>query len=442
MSGSEISASEALYKRGQKSIVGGNTRNAVYYAPYPKYGHHGDGAYVTDVDGVSRLDCVNCNSASILGYGNKKVLEAVTGQAQRMLSCGMPTEGEIQLAEMIIERLPSAERVRFVNSGTEAVMFCVRAARGYTGRNKIARIEGSYHGSYDPFFVSLYPKPDKWGENDKPASVTSTGGLSQHAVDEVVTLPFNDIDATRKLLIQHAENLACVIVDPMISMMGFLRATDEYLAMLRELTTELGIVLIFDEVVCFRLSYTGAQGAFGVTPDLTALGKMIGGGLPVGAIAGSNEVMSVFDHSKGTPKVDQSGTFSGNPMTMAAGVATLEQMTEEAFAHLETIGNQAREGVDRLIVQRNIPVQVNGAASVMSIKFHDESYSNYRDLFEAGRRAGAADKARKFHQHLLNNGVLCSPAGSFFFSIPMNSEDIDSLLEKIDEGFNAVFESK
>lgn len=423
------SNSKKLYDRASKVLPGGNSRQAIYYPPYPIYAHSGQGSTVKDVEGVERLDFVNCNSASILGHGNRQVIKAVQAQAERLMTTGMPTEGEIQLSEMIVDRLSSVEKVRFCNSGSEALMFAARAARAYTGKTKIACLEGAYHGSYDHFETSLSPMPDNWGPSEAPATVPATEGLSPSVLDEVIVLPANDVVATQALLEKHADELACVVIDPLVSRMGFLPLSQDYLKMIRAVTKSNNMVLIFDEVFSFRLGYNGAQGVFGITPDLTTLGKVIGGGLPVGAIAGNTEVMSVFDHAQGKARVELSGTFSGNPMSMAAGVATMEQLTPEAFAYLNNLGERARKGMRKAVEKAGIKAVVTGMGSLMGVLFIESSYRNYREFGMNLMMSGALEKGKAFHRYLLNHGVICIEPGGFILSIANTEKEIDLLIE-------------
>jgi glutamate-1-semialdehyde 2,1-aminomutase len=233
---------------------------------------------------------------------------------------GLPTESEVDLAELLVSRLPSVAQVRFANSGTEAVMMALKAARAHTGRPKIAKCEGAYHGSYDYAEVSLDPTPEAWGRN-APVSVAYARGTPDNVLADVVTIPFNDTEAAVSLIREHGEGLACVLVDPMPNRAGLAPADRAYLEALRKVTREVGALLIFDEVITFRLGYRGAQGIWNIDPDLTTLGKIIGGGFPVGAIGGHRDVMAVFDPRPGKPALPHGGTFSANPVTMRVQAA-------------------------------------------------------------------------------------------------------------------------
>src|SRR5499426_2734269 len=312
------SKSAALFARAQGVLPGGNSRTTVYMAPYPPYAASGEGCWVTDVEGDRRLDCLNNYTALIHGHAHPAIVEAATRRLALGASFPMPTPEEIELAALLCERLPSAERVRFTNSGSEAVMIAIKGARAFTGRPKIAKFEGAYHGSYDYVEVSLGSTPEAWGSLATPASTAYSKGTPPAVLEDVVVLPFNHTELVVGRIEREAAHLAAVVVDPVPNRIGLVPARTEFLQAMREVTRAHGIVLIFDEVISFRVGYHGAQGAFGVNPDMTTLGKIIGGGFPVGAVACSNEVMAVFDPGRGTPPAPHGGTFNANPVTMAA----------------------------------------------------------------------------------------------------------------------------
>lgn len=431
------SRSSQLLERGSAVIPGGNTRAAVFYAPYPIYAASGAGCRITDVDGVERIDFVNCNSAAIHGHCHPHVVEAVSRQARTLMNAGMPTEGEVRLAEILCDRLPAVEKVRFNNSGTEALMFAARAARAHTGRTIIARCEGTYNGSYDDLFTSVRPQPGQWGPSDRPSTVPYSEGLPPAVVRDVVVIPYNDAEAARRIFAELGDRIACVVIDPCPSYLGFLKASDMFLRTLRELTRRHGALLVYDEVFSFRLGYSGAQGYFGVHPDLTALGKMIGGGLPVGAVGGRADIMGLFDHSTGHARVEHSGTFSGNPMTMAAGIATLELLTPGTYERLAALGERARQGLRRALKEAGVVGQVRGEGSMIALLFHDIQYDNYRG-FAAGFTAPTLEKAMTFHRFMLNHGVVFIAPGAFMLSTPMDEAVIDEMLEAASAGLREM----
>lgn len=426
------SMSARLFGRAVAVMPGGNSRHTVFFQPYPIYAARAEGARIWDVDGVCRLDVINNYSSLIHGHNHPRIVEAITRQAQRLLSIAMPTEAEVILAEMICERLPAVERVRFTNSGTEGVMMALKAARAFTGRPIIAKVEGAYHGSDDTASVSVVPNPTLWGDARSPVSLPGPGGTENIARD-VLVVPFNDVEAGRELLRASADRLAGVIIDPLPSHLGYASASAEFLTMLREETERAQALLIFDEVYSFRRGFHGAQGALGVTPDLTALGKVIGGGLPVGAVGGRAEIMdSLFDPRAGRPKMTHGGTFNANPMTMAAGAAALEMFDEVAFDRLTGLGDRLREGLQEALRLSGAPGLVRGQASLTSLMHFesDRPPQNHRELQEAiADNPKARQRAEIFFKGMMDRGVIIGAPGLFVLSTALTEDDIDRVLE-------------
>ena len=323
-------ASRALWERALGSLPGGNTRTTIFHDPYPVYVARGAGCRVWDADGVERIDFISNYTSLILGHCHPRVVEAVQGQTARLMSVAAPNELEIDLAERIRERLPSVDLIRFTNSGTEATMLALRAARAFTGREKIAVFAGGYHGSHD--YAASIPSD--------AAAAPGGQGIPAAVADSIVVAPFDDRDGTLAALEPHLGELAAVIVEPVLGAGGVVPATAGFLAFLRELTRDAGALLVFDEVISFRIGYHGAQGRLGVTPDLTTLGKIIGGGLPVGALGGRADVMELFDPRR-DDRIGHGGTFNANPLTMAAGLATLDELTPERYDGLEVLAARA-----------------------------------------------------------------------------------------------------
>jgi glutamate-1-semialdehyde 2,1-aminomutase len=418
--------SAALFERARQVMPSGYTRQMAVTKPHPAYVAHGDGCWVTDVDGNRRIDWVN-NFASLLhGHKKRELVDVINTQAHAVMLSVMPSEWEVKLAELLCERIPSVERVRFMNSGTEANMMATKAVRAYTGKSRIAKMEGGYHGQYDLLEASFQPRPDQWGDAKAPKSVAYSKGTPQSLLDEVLVLPLNDIESTRELLRRHAHELAAVILDPLRLQLGVVAPRREYLEMLREETARLGIVLIFDEVLCLRAGYHGVQGLHGITPDLTTMGKIIGGGMPVGALGGRREFMSVFEIESGDPKIKHSGTFTANAMTMAAGYTSMALMTPEAFARLDQINQRLRDGLEKIRVDLGVAGTVQGAGSLSSLLMTDLPLNNYRELLFA-MVSGLAVKIETYNQLLLDEGVY-SMRGGFIGSTPMTEDDIDFTL--------------
>jgi glutamate-1-semialdehyde 2,1-aminomutase len=425
--------SQDAYARARNVFPGGNTRTSVYEAPFPIYLARGSGAYVYDVDGNRLLDLQNNFTALIHGHAHAGIAAALAQQASLGVSFSSPTLTEIELAELLCARVPYFEQIRFTNTGSEAVMGAIKAARALTGRHRIAKCEGAYHGSYDPIEISFDSPPDAWGSN-RPASVALHKGTPQSVLNETVVIPFNDVELSREILDEEAGSLAAVIVDPMPARLGLIEATKEYLTFLREYTRKRSIILISDEVLTFRLDHAGASTRFGYEPDICAFGKIIGGGMPIGAIGGRKAAMSVFDPSERKPEVYFGGTFAANPMSMVGGRVAMNAMTEEAFARLNALGDYTRQAIATLFEHEGATGQVTGAGSLFRIHLKHGDFRNYRDSYptQAERQA-----LRALIGHARDNGVLLSPTGLGALSTPMCEEDIDMMIDVLREGLNA-----
>jgi len=422
------SKSADLFARAQGVMPGGNTRTTVYMAPYPPYAASGEGCWITDVEGDRRLDCLNNYTALIHGHAHPAIVEAATRRLAQGSSFPLPTPEEIELAALICERLASAERVRFTNSGSEAVMMAIKGARAYTGRPKIAKCEGAYHGSYDYAEVSLGSSPDDWGSLAAPASTVYSRGTPPSVLDDVVVLPFNYAEHAVARIEREAKHLAAVVVDPVPNRVGLMPARREFLQALREVTQAHGIVLIFDEVISFRVGYHGAQGAFGITPDMTTLGKIIGGGFPVGAVVGRAEVMAVFDPTKGPPPAPHGGTFNANPVTMAAGLAAMRLLTKDAYGRLDDLGAKLRASLDECFKGAGVPGRATGMGSLFRLHAVDRELRDYRSA-----RTTPEESARlvRLVRRLMEHGVLVSVTGLGCLSTPMGDTELEGLIETV-----------
>ena len=421
------SRSAALFAQAQGVMPGGNTRTTVYMAPYPPYAASGDGCWITDVEGDRRLDCLNNYTALIHGHAPAAIVEAATRRLALGSSFPLPTPEEVELATLLCERLPSAERVRFTNSGSEAVMMAIKGARAWTGRPKIAKFEGAYHGSYDYAEVSLASSPEHWGSLAAPASTPYSKGVPPAVLDDVVVLPFNHAELAVARIEREARHLAAVLVDPIPNRVGLIPAQRDFLRALREVTSRHGIALIFDEVITFRVGYHGAQGVFGVTPDLTTLGKIIGGGFPVGAVVGRADVMAVFDPTGGKPAAPHGGTFNANPVTMAAGLAAMRLWTRAAVERLGQMGDDLRSRANWALDEAGFAFKLTGQGSLFRI-VPDASGASYRSSVPNAR--GLAQR-REFHQRLLGNDILTSPTGLGCLSTVMGDAEVSEMVEAI-----------
>lgn len=428
------SRSAALYERALRVLPGGNTRTTIFSAPFPPYLVSGEGARITDADGQVRLDYLNNYTALMHGHAHPEIVYAAQAQIARGSAMAGPTEFEVELAEILSERVPAIEQIRFTNSGSEAVMAAMKAARAYTGRPKIAKFEGCYHGTYDPAEVSVNPHLAAAGEADAPRSVAEHAGLAPGTVEGVVVLPFNDREAVARIVEHEAANLAAIIVDPLANNAGFLDPAPGFLQFLRELTQRHGILLICDEIICFRIAYEGASGHFGVKPDIVTLGKIIGGGLPVGAVGGSAEVMSVFDPSSGKPRVPHGGTFNANPVTMAAGVVSMRLWTREAIGRMTQMGDDLRQRSNWVLDEAGLPFKLTGQASLFRIM---------PKATQADFRSGVPDahgegQRRELFLRLMGQGIMISQTGLGCLSTVMTDEDATSFVEGLRVSANAM----
>ena len=427
------SASAQLFERARRVIPGGTSKANLHVRPHPFYLAEGRGCRVTDVDGVERLDAINNFTALIHGHAFPPIVDAVSRRLARGTAFSASTPDEIALAELLVARVPGLERIRFGNSGTEAVMMAIKAARSYTGRDRIAKFEGAYHGYYDDVQVSFSSRPDDWGPDDSPASVPSSGGIPKHRVLETLVLPWNDRDACERLIGRHRNELAAVLVDPLSNRMGFVPPAEGFLAFLRQLTRAHGILVIYDEIISFRVGYQGAQGRYGGEPDLTAFGKIMGGGFPIGATGGRAEVMEVFDPGTRGPRIVSGGTFSANPVSMTAGVAAMQAMTPAEFDRLEALGARARARLGEAFRAAGVAGQVTGDGSLFRLLFTARPLRSYRDLDQT-----AEARMEGLFQALLDEGVLLHTSGLGCLSTPMSDAEVDELAGAVERALRRV----
>jgi glutamate-1-semialdehyde 2,1-aminomutase len=422
------------FARAQLVFPDGTARVTIERDPTPRYMEHGAGSYLFDLDGRRFLD-LNCNFTTLIhGHAFVPVVEAVTRQLQRGSCFATPTDSEIELAELLCARIPHLDRLRFVNTGTEAVMFAIKAARAFTGRPKIAKLEGAYHGAYDYVEVSQAATPQDWGDPSAPASTSYYRGMPASVLDEVIVLRFNDSEGARRLLSLHADKLAAVVIDPMPSRAGLISPSPEFISAVTETARNNGILVIADEVLNLRQGFQGASARYGLVPDLIAMGKIIGGGLPIGAVGGRGDVMKVFDASAGRPLLPQGGTFSANPLSMVAGLASMQHLDHTAFAHLESLGNTVREGIADAIARRDAPLCVTGAASLFRIHPTARSPTDYRDTH--ADPAGAA-LMKEMTRFFADNGIILPLGAAASLSTPMTRDDAEFIVDVFTGFINA-----
>ena len=428
------SKSKRLYDRALSVMPGGNSRHTIVMDPYPVYAQSGQGCWVIDVEGQERIDFINNYTALIRGHSDPDVTAVVSEVIHNGTAFSLPTEYDIRLAELLVDRIPSAEQVRFCNSGSEAVLLAIRAARAYTGRSRIAKFEGCYHGIYDYAQASDSSRPGNWGMVASPETTLETSMVPNLGKD-VVTLPWNRPEICRQLIEECADELAAVLIDPLPSALGLLSPVEGFLETLRELTETLGVMLIFDEVMSFRIDYRGAGHANGVTPDLMSMGKIIGGGFPVGAVAGNVAIMSVFDHRPGE-KIHHGGTYNGNPVTMAAGYETMRLMTENEYGRLAELGEVLRGNLSEMLKQRSVPHQVTGRGSMFCLLLSDRCPVDFRELIEC-RNSGP--DLSGLDREMLSRGVLLGSRGLFgVLSTPMTEAELDQFVDALDQSLKAL----
>ena len=385
-------ASRRFFAEAREYLPGGDSRSTLFYRPYPAVMDRGEGCWLYDIDGNRLLDFTGNHSSLVHGYGHPAIVEAIQRQLRKGTCFPGSTEPQLRLAKLLCERIPSVERIRFTSSGTEASMNAIRAARAFTGRTRIATIDGGYHG------------------------------LSADATAGVVVLPFNEIDAAAGILKAEGGRLAAVVVEPVLGSAGMIPAERDYLEMLRETTRRLGIILIFDEVVSFRVAFGGGQEHFGVSPDLTCLGKLIGGGFPLGAFGGRADIMALFDPTHGRPALPHPGSHNANPIGMLAGAVTLELLTPQAIDLLNRRGATIRRNLAAAFATAGIAAQITGLGSLFAIHLTGQPVRSYRDTLGSD-----TDLRHQIFLGLFNEGVQLDPRGVGNVSTAIGSDEVGRL---------------
>tara|TARA_A100000171_G_scaffold52279_1_gene69885 strand:- start:3934 stop:5226 length:1293 start_codon:yes stop_codon:yes gene_type:complete len=425
------SRSQKLFDQAQNSIPGGvNSPVRAFKAVggNPLFIKRAKGAFMYDEDDNAFIELINSWGPMLFGHASEKIEAAVIEAVKTSLSFGAPTNAEIEMAELICEMFPSIEKVRMVNSGTEATMSAVRLARGYTGRDKIIKFEGCYHGHGDSFLIAAGSGAMTMGAPDSP-------GVTKGTAKDTLTLPFNDLEKAKQLLSEVGNEVAAIILEPVAGNMGCILPKEGYLQGLRALCDQYGIVLIFDEVMTgFRLSKSGAQGVFNVQADLTTLGKIIGGGMPVGAYGGKREIM---DFVSPVGPVYQAGTLSGNPVAMAAGLAMLNQIKDEngLYDRLANITQRIEEGFQKNLDELELPYTMNRIGSMISIFFTDQKVTD----FDSAKTCNTA-MFGKYFREMLNNGVYLAPSQfeTLFISDSITEELADKIIEANYKSLKAI----
>ena len=428
--------SKAIYERAVDVLTGGVSRNTIFRKPHPYYVASANGSFIKDIDGIERLDFANNMASLVHGHSHPAIVSAVTEQLQKGSAYTMGTEAEVLYAELLIGRSPEFEKIRFMNSGTEAVMTMIKASRAYTGKPKIAKAEGAYHGTYDYAEISQTSNPSNWGDINKPNAVPVVEGTPQKILDDVVIFPFNDIERTIHLLDQNADQIACVLIDPVPHRIGLFPATSEFIEAIYKWTRKNNSLLVFDEVVSYRVNFAGAQCSYSIKPDLTALGKIIGGGFPVGAVAGKAEIMKVLDPRATFLKHPHSGTFSANPISMTAGRVAMEMFDEKAVLKLNTLAMTARKQIEESIKIADVPMCITGAGSMFKLHFKEKAPNTYRDAYQNKETREIINDLLDYL--FLKEDIIMINTLACMFSTILTQKDIDRLSEALLRGLKLV----
>ncbi len=417
--------------RAKGSLPGGDTRAATYFAPYPAYMASGRGCYLYDVDGNEYLDLLNNYTSLIHGHAHPDIIAAVTAQLEKGTVFGAAGEIQFQHAEHLCNRISSMDQVRYCNSGTEATLFAIRAARAFTGRDIFIKMDGGYHGCHDAVEVNIFADPNPEGSPAKRIGP----GVPQSVLKDVLIAAFNDLDAVENMLKANVDNVAAILIEPLMGAAGVICPQPGYLKGLRELADKYEVVLIFDEVMTFRLSVGGVQEIEGVQPDLTTLAKIIGGGLPIGAFGGRREIMSLFDPAH-KEAVFHSGTFNGNNITLAAGMAAMRIYDQAAVTRLNQLGDRLRDGFTAGLKDAGLRGCVSGLGSLLQLHWRDRKPANAADSMVGLRNAG--ELPRLVHLEMMNRGIYSAGRGMFALSTPMTYADIDKAVASLKETLNML----
>jgi glutamate-1-semialdehyde 2,1-aminomutase len=412
--------SKELFEEAKKLIPGGVNSPVRAFQPYPFFAEYARGSHIFDVDGNEYIDYCLAYGPLILGHAYPKVAEAVKAQLEKGVLYGTPTEQEVELAELICNVVPSAEMVRLVSTGGEATMSAIRAARGYTGKKKIIKFEGCYHGAHDYVLV-------KAGSGATTFGMPTSLGIPEETTQNTIVVPFNDPDKFESAVKENKADLAAVIVEPVIGNIGLILPREGFLETLRDVTENYGIVLIFDEIITgFRLALGGAQEYYGITPDMTTLGKVMGGGFPMAAFAGKAEIMKMVAPSG---KVYQAGTYSGNPISVAAGLATLNFLCENRknfYTKMEEKCEAIVKPLRKTVHDFNLKVQINHISSMFQLFFTETSVYDYKTV-----KTADTVMFMKYHAKLLERGVFVPPSQfeTCFLSSEHSQQDIENTID-------------
>ncbi|MEN4006515.1 MAG: glutamate-1-semialdehyde 2,1-aminomutase [Methanobacteriaceae archaeon] len=416
--------SEELFNEAKNYLPGGVDSPVRAYKPFPFFAKHGKGSKIFDVDGNAYIDYCLAYGPLVLGHANYKIIGEVKKQLDEGTAFGVPTEKEIELAKLVIKKVPCAEMVRFVNSGTEATMSAIRLARAGNRKKKIIKFEGSYHGAHDSVLVK---------SGSGAVGLPDSPGIPDETTKNTVLIPFNDEEALTEVIEREGDQIAAVILEPVMGNIGCILPKEGYLKFLRDITAHNNIILIFDEVITgFRIAEGGAQEYFGVTPDLVTLGKILGGGFPMGALAGKKDLMEMIAPSG---SVYQAGTFNGNPVSVTAGLAMLKELDSGFYNELNKKGNKMRTELENVLYDNSIDYKVTGIGSMFQVYFTGEEVHDYTSA-----KSADTEKFKQYFRELLKNGVFIPPSQfeCCFLSLVHNDEEIEKTLEIMDSALKLI----
>ena len=432
---SRTKKSKELDRIACKYLPGGSTRSATDSHPYPIYMQKGKGCYLTDVDENEYIDFMNNYTVLILGHAHPKVNQAISKQMKKGILLGAPSQNQYELGQLICKRVDSVDRVRFCNTGTEAVMYAIRAARAVTGRDKVLKMEGGFHGNTEQMEISVSPNLAEAGPRERPISLPDTQGIPKGILQDILTTPFNNVKATEKIIHENEKELAAIILEPVMGYSGMIPGKKEYLEFLREITRQKNIILIFDEIITFRLSPGGAQKLYGVKPDLTTFGKIIGGGLPIGAFGGKEDIMDIFSPKQKEP-MHHSGTFNGNAVTMAAGIAAMKEINGHLISGINRLGDRLRKKIQTLFDMKGIRGEVTGMGSVMNVHFSSEKVVDLRTA--RADWSSSLPLRDLLNLALKNHGVYTPRRVMFSISSPMNDREIEKTMKAFEDSLDQL----
>lgn len=416
----------AQWKRAKKSMPGGIIKGAYASNPYPHYVAKAEGCYIWDLDGKRYVDFGNHHTTTLMGHNHPTVVQAIKDEADRGIGLGGPTTLEAEISEEITKSFSSIDQVRFANSGTEASLHATRMIRALSGKPKVAKFEGAYHGSHDSLEVSVSAPVENSGPSDSPTPVASQNGQSATSEDDIVILPYNDRESVELILREHKDEVAGVFYD---AKPGMWDIPKDFTRFVREITQELGILMVMDEVVSLRTGYGGAQTAAGIDPDITIFGKAMGGGLPVGVIGGREDLLEILDHTQGQGHLMQSGSFSGNNFTIAAGLATIRALTPEVYDHLTSLSALLHTGLEKAFTNADIQHQVLSEGAAANFFITDVPAADYRSI-------SSHHDAQMYELIVLGlflKGYSLRGGIGFTVSAPMNENHIHGVVKALEE---------